>query len=328
MLTNSQSWRRANVRYSKHKHNRTEEYLQYCSNKIDKNTNLNNILIIDTDCSKRQSIKRVKSEIEEEYNDFSRDSDFLSISSIPASKTLTFDSRVKVYLIPNRNDFMALFSELFWQREDYHHFKEDAHKELQAYWKSNKSSVREAITALYQPVVVVQTCKEETENTIISAIIKKSIMTHNDSVNNFASLMELSHQSDASLNNNELQSISIEKSDHDYIQLNINNIDNHPKINLNKSGKGLLSHNDSLGNLANMILEDEKNNGTEINVSNSSEKLHDFIYLDITFKKKFLSHNDSVPHLAGSFSDNETIQSNGSSLTTVMEDDYSGLDII
>ena len=76
-----------------------------------------------------------------------------SIINVPLSqrRNVSFNSIVRVCLVPSRREYASMTTELYWGHEDYTHFKQDAVSELRDYWRLHQTSVKEAIAALYQP---------------------------------------------------------------------------------------------------------------------------------------------------------------------------------
>lgn len=74
----------------------------------------------------------------------------LKIKSIPGRK-VRFSPVIRVCLVHCRADLLDDFEQLFWVRDDYQTFKEDALRELRAHWLKNRTTVKEAINDLYQP---------------------------------------------------------------------------------------------------------------------------------------------------------------------------------
>eukprot|EP00428_Durinskia_dybowskii_P062861 CAMPEP_0170372818 /NCGR_PEP_ID=MMETSP0117_2-20130122/9750_1 /TAXON_ID=400756 /ORGANISM="Durinskia baltica, Strain CSIRO CS-38" /LENGTH=323 /DNA_ID=CAMNT_0010627691 /DNA_START=168 /DNA_END=1138 /DNA_ORIENTATION=- len=90
------------------------------------------------------------------------------------SRKVRFSPIIRVSLVPCRADFQSDFFMLFWEREDYQSFKEDALRELRAYWIEHKTTVKEAIFELYQP-------KPTPEVEPVKAVHDK-LLTHVDSM--------------------------------------------------------------------------------------------------------------------------------------------------
>jgi hypothetical protein len=67
------------------------------------------------------------------------------------ARKVRFNPVIRVCLVPCRADFRGDFYLLFWEREDYQAFKEDAVRELRAHWTQHHTSVKEAIFDMYQP---------------------------------------------------------------------------------------------------------------------------------------------------------------------------------
>lgn len=68
-------------------------------------------------------------------------------------RNVSFNSLVRVCLVPSRCEYSPITNELYWRHDDYASFKQEAVTELRAYWKEHPSSIKEAITALYQPTL-------------------------------------------------------------------------------------------------------------------------------------------------------------------------------
>jgi hypothetical protein len=66
-------------------------------------------------------------------------------------RKVKFSPVIRVCLVPCRSDFLTDFPDLFWARENYQSFKEDALKELRDYFYATGSSVKDSIAAMYQP---------------------------------------------------------------------------------------------------------------------------------------------------------------------------------
>lgn len=172
MLTYWQAWRRSVANYSPTKAQHNEEYYRHCLAVTADNWGVGSIILADpnppivhleSSCADTGSIK---------------------------SRRLKFDDTVRVYLIPCRSEFSAAFRDLFWQREDYVDFKDDAYHELQTYWKDNNSTVKEAIVALYQPIYSEQADDHHgVRREFKVGFVQKTIMVHNDSVADLAHLV-------------------------------------------------------------------------------------------------------------------------------------------
>lgn len=181
MLTYWQAWRRSVAKYSATKAQHNEEYYRHCL-AVTADNCVGSIILADP------NPPMVDSE----------SSNCADIGSI-VSRRLKFDDTVRVYLIPCRSEFSAAFTDLFWQREDYVDFKDDAYHELQTYWKDNNSTVKEAIVALYQPIYSEQ-ADDRSREFKEEFVQKKTIMVHNDSVGDFDHLVrsaDASHPSSA-----------------------------------------------------------------------------------------------------------------------------------
>jgi hypothetical protein len=83
-------------------------------------------------------------------------------------------------LVPCRADFRGEFYSLFWEKEDYQAFKEDALQELRAHWIQHNTTVKEAIFALYQP------SREEP----VAQSMSPPLLTHVDSMGAMAHLLQ------------------------------------------------------------------------------------------------------------------------------------------
>lgn len=66
-------------------------------------------------------------------------------------RNVNFCRTVRVCLVPSRVEYRTVFHKLYWAPHDYTNFKREAVKELREYWKLSNSTVKEAISALYQP---------------------------------------------------------------------------------------------------------------------------------------------------------------------------------
>ena len=72
-------------------------------------------------------------------------------------KNVTFSNTVRVCLIPCRKELDVIKHHLWWSPYDIDFFKLEAYDEMKHYIESNKCSVKDALTKLYQP------SKEEVE---------------------------------------------------------------------------------------------------------------------------------------------------------------------
>ncbi|KAJ1407450.1 hypothetical protein B484DRAFT_204241 [Ochromonadaceae sp. CCMP2298] len=73
------------------------------------------------------------------------------IANEEGKRRVTFSPVIRVCLVPCRADFQEHFEVLFWDRDSYSVFKQEALQELRSYWYAHRSTVKEAIDALYQP---------------------------------------------------------------------------------------------------------------------------------------------------------------------------------
>lgn len=137
MLTNAQSWRRLKSSRAKQRQKHDEEYYSECSLTVHTSQKEENNLI----SSCRPVVKLIQDQ-----------STAASTTDSPSErKKVRFSSVIRVCLVPCRSDFISDFHDLFWMREDYQSFKEDAVRELRAHWLTNRTTVKEAIIDLYQP---------------------------------------------------------------------------------------------------------------------------------------------------------------------------------
>lgn len=68
-------------------------------------------------------------------------------------KAISFHPLVQVRFVPTRYEVEHLQDDLFWRSEDYDDFKQEALHEIRAYHKATGFSSKQAITALYQPLI-------------------------------------------------------------------------------------------------------------------------------------------------------------------------------
>jgi hypothetical protein len=64
------------------------------------------------------------------------------------NRGVSFRPLVQVRLVPARNERLK---ELFWRSEDYELSKQEAIREIRAYWRFSGMITRDALTVLYQP---------------------------------------------------------------------------------------------------------------------------------------------------------------------------------
>lgn len=133
MLTSAQSWRRLKSSRTKQRLKHAAEYENEC--------NVHVSIPLRQDISKISSLNPTNTTVEQTT----------STASSPSGRRVKFSSVIRVCLVPCRSDFQSDFHTLFWMREDYQTFKEDAVRELRAHWLTNRTTVKEAIIDLYQP---------------------------------------------------------------------------------------------------------------------------------------------------------------------------------
>lgn len=75
-------------------------------------------------------------------------------SSHSTSSSVSWGKKVRVVLVPCRNDYHAggVAEDLWWQSNDYTYFKDDAKAEVFEVMKQNQCSAPEAIQQLYRGV--------------------------------------------------------------------------------------------------------------------------------------------------------------------------------
>lgn len=95
----------------------------------------------------------------------------------PAHK-VRFNPVVRVCLVPCRTDFRGDFDLLFWEKEDYQAFKEDALQELRAHWMKHNTSVKEAIFALYQPSKADEAIAKGMSPPLLTHVDSMGVMAH------------------------------------------------------------------------------------------------------------------------------------------------------
>lgn len=100
-----------------------------------------------------------------------------SQSKEPAHK-VRFNPVVRVCLVPCRTDFRSDFYLLFWEKEDYQAFKEDALQELRAHWMKHNTSVKEAIFALYQPSAADEAIAKGMSPPLLTHVDSMGVMAH------------------------------------------------------------------------------------------------------------------------------------------------------
>lgn len=99
-----------------------------------------------------------------------------------SSCKVKFNPVIRVCLVPCRADFRGDFYILFWGRDDYQTFKEDALQELREHWLKHHKTVKEAIFDLYQPAPI-----KEPQGTA-------KLLTHVDSVAHLSVMANLNKQ--------------------------------------------------------------------------------------------------------------------------------------
>lgn len=135
MLTNSQSWRRLKSSRAKQRRNHDLEYQNACNSSGS------------TLCKEQTEVACPSRTVTPSHCQPTA----ASTTDSPNGKKVRFSSVIRVCLVPCRSDFLSDFHDLFWMREDYQSFKEDAVRELRAHWLANRTTVKEAIIDLYQP---------------------------------------------------------------------------------------------------------------------------------------------------------------------------------
>jgi len=135
MLTNSQSWRRLKSSRAKQRRKHDVEYYNACNAGGSSSC---------TEQTKVADPCRPVTPVQCQPT-------AASTTDSPNGKKVKFSSVIRVCLVPCRSDFLNDFHDLFWMREDYQSFKEDAVRELRAHWLTNRTTVKEAIIDLYQP---------------------------------------------------------------------------------------------------------------------------------------------------------------------------------
>lgn len=68
----------------------------------------------------------------------------------PANKSVYFDNRVQIVLIPSRLELSRFNYEMWWARSEVRKFQIEAHSEVQNYMRENKCSLHESLAGLYQ----------------------------------------------------------------------------------------------------------------------------------------------------------------------------------
>ncbi len=69
----------------------------------------------------------------------------------PSQRKVSFSTKVRVYLIPTREEFAPIAPKLWWTLSECEGFKRDAYSEVRGYVVSYKCSVKEAMFDLYSP---------------------------------------------------------------------------------------------------------------------------------------------------------------------------------
>lgn len=135
MLTREQLWRRLKPRRSKDRLRHQAEY---------------EIFVAQAAAERKNSVQSIAPKVPRLLLAPPTDFSELKIKSIPGRK-VRFSPVIRVCLVHCRADLLDDFDQLFWVREDYQTFKEDALRELRAHWLKNRTTVKEAINDLYQP---------------------------------------------------------------------------------------------------------------------------------------------------------------------------------
>ena len=288
MLTYWQAWRRSVANYSSTKTQHNEEYYRHCLAVTSDNC-VDCIMLADPN---------------------PHESSCADTGSI-SSRSLKFDDAVRVYLIPCRSEFSAAFTDLFWQREDYVDFKDDAYHELQTYWKNNNSTVKEAIVALYQPIYSEQVDGRSREFKV--AFVQKTIMVHNDSVGDFSAHLVRSTDMDHSSSDIKAATQALYQPEHV-------STDRGAEERVQEEGRGrfsavMLSHVDSVGNLSDLVHSHAASSSNVYILAGDTRPKGIAIEND-----KLWVHNDSVFNFSGlRCLDGESIAS-----TTVTDDSSCG----
>jgi len=281
MLTHWQAWRRSSANYSTVKAQHNEEYYQHCL-AVTADTCVGCILLHANPHTLMEDSLRFEGRCADtEFN---------------GSRRLKFDDKVRVYLIPCRSEFSGTFTDLFWQREDYLEFKDDAYQELQSYWKDNNSTVKEAIVALYQPIYSEQVDDDDSREFKV-AFMQKAIMVHNDSVGDFAHLVRSSDVNRPSSAVHIATKALYQPAEHESTGA---------QEGQRFFSTVLLSHVDSVGNLSNIVHSHVPSSNVVLACGNREEEDE----AGAVGGTKLWVHNDSVFNFSGcGYHDVESIAS-------------------